>query len=265
MQLAGFSSHAPDFAHRGDGFKSDYFANLAILEEGNFWFRMRNKLITWAIKRFQPTMNNYLEVGCDTGFVLSGIAANFPKAKLLGTEIFIAGLPFAAKRVSSAQFMQMDARNIPFREEFDVVGAFDVLEHIKEDERVMGQLFHAIRPGGVLLVTVPQHPWLWSAADDYACHVRRYTASEIEKKLFASGFKIERSTSFVSLLMPAMLLSRLQHKHTSKNYNPNAELQLPRPLNAIFMSLMFIELAFIRIGINLPFGGSRLVVARKAT
>ncbi|GAD64962.1 class I SAM-dependent methyltransferase [Aquipseudomonas alcaligenes] len=262
-RLQGIDAHAPEFAHEGGGFKADYFAELAALEAANFWFRARNELIAWAIRRYQPAMQNYLEVGCGTGFVLSGVAAEHPQAQLFGSEIFLAGLPFAAARVPSAQFMQMDARHIPFRDEFDVVGAFDVLEHIEEDERVMGQLHQALRLGGVLLATVPQHAWLWSAADDYACHVRRYAPGELEKKLESSGFRIECTSSFVSLLLPAMLLSRLQNKRVDQDYDPLAELRLPAPLNALFLGLMRLEQGLIRLGINLPIGGSRLVVARK--
>jgi SAM-dependent methyltransferase len=259
----GVDAHAPAFAHEGGGFKADYFAELAALEAANFWFKARNGLISWALRRYRPDMGSFLEVGCGTGFVLSGVAAEHGRAALFGSEIFVAGLPYAAARVPTAQFMQMDARRIPFREEFDVVGAFDVLEHIEEDEQVMAQLHQALRSDGMLLATVPQHPWLWSAADDYACHVRRYSYGEIEAKLIRNGFRIERSTSFVSLLLPAMLLSRLQNKKVSEHYDPLAELRLPGALNNLFYGLMRIEQWLIELGINLPVGGSRLIVARK--
>lgn len=262
-QLQGVVAHAPAFAHEGGGFKADYFAELAALEAANFWFKARNGLISWALRRYRPAMDSFLEVGCGTGFVLSGIAAEHKRATVFGSEIFIAGLPHAAARVPNAQFMQMDGRRIPFREEFDVVGAFDVLEHIEEDEQVMAQLHQALRLDGVLLATVPQHPWLWSAADDYACHVRRYSCGEMEEKLIRNGFRIERSTSFVSLLLPAMLLSRRLSKKADESYDPLAELRLPAPLNSLFYGLMCFERWLIQLGLNLPVGGSRLIVARK--
>ena len=71
----------------------------------------------------------------------------------------------------------MDARNIPFRDEFDVIGAFDVLEHIDEDVAVIDEVRKALRPGGGFLMSVPQHPALWSQQDERAFHVRRYTAA----------------------------------------------------------------------------------------
>jgi len=68
--------------------------------------------------------------------------------RLAGSEIFSAGLAFVAMRVPSAAFYQMDARNIPFRDEFDIIGAFDVLEHIEDDVAVIDQVAKALRPGG---------------------------------------------------------------------------------------------------------------------
>ena len=264
-RLIGIEAHAPEFANGGGGFKPEYFSELSRLEAENFWFRARNELILWALRTYKPDASTFLEVGCGTGFVLSGIALACPKLALSGSEIFLAGLSHAAERVPSAHFMQMDARRVPFVEEFDAIGAFDVLEHIKEDETVLAQLHSAIKPGGVLLLTVPQHPWLWSASDEYACHVRRYTRAEIEQKIQASGFELIRSTSFVTSLLPAMMLSRAMHKNNTENYDATAELKINSLLNKVFYKLMKMEMVGIRVGLNYPIGGSRLIVARKVT
>jgi len=261
-RLNGIEAHAPEFANGGGGFKPEYFSELSRLEAENFWFRARNAFILWALRTYKPDANTFLEVGCGTGFVLSGISRACPKLALSGSEIFLAGLSHAAERVLSAHFMQMDARRVPFVDEFDVIGAFDVLEHIEEDETVLAQLYGAIKPGGVLLLTVPQHPWLWSASDEYACHVRRYTRAEIEQKVLTAGFELLRSSSFVTSLLPAMMLSRVLQKKT-KDFDPAGELKINAVLNKSFYALMMLELAGIRLGMNYPVGGSRLVVARK--
>jgi SAM-dependent methyltransferase len=262
-RLNGIEAHAPEFANGGGGFKPEYFSELSRLEAENFWFRARNELILWALRTYKPDASKFLEVGCGTGFVLSGIVHACPKLALSGSEIFLAGLSHAAKRVPSAHFMQMDARRVPFVQEFDAIGAFDVLEHIKEDETVLAQLHGAIKPGGVLLLTVPQHPWLWSASDEYACHVRRYTRAEIEQKIKASGFELIRSTSFVTSLLPAMMLSRALNKNNKKNFDATAELKINKLLNKVFYGLMKLEIYGIKIGFNYLIGGSRLIVARK--
>lgn len=78
--------------------------------------------------------------------MLSGIAETHPIMSLTGSEVFLEGLSYALPRVLAAKFIQMDARNIPFVEEFDAIGAFDVLEHIEEDEAVLSQLHRALKP-----------------------------------------------------------------------------------------------------------------------
>ncbi len=260
----GFDSYAPDLAHDGGGFKSDYFSELARLEEANFWFRSRNKLLMWAIENYCPNFQSMLEIGCGTGYVLSGVSKRFPQSTLFGSEIFIAGLGFAASRLPSAKFMQMDARNIPFENEFDVIGAFDVLEHIESDEKVLSQMCAALKPEGLMLLTVPQHAWLWSPVDEYACHERRYSASDLHQKIEAAGFRVIRSTSFVTILLPAMMISRfLQKKVSDKKFDATAELKLSPWVNELFSRLLGAELALIQMGVNFPIGGSRLVVARK--
>ena len=260
--IEGLPAWAPELARGGGGFKPEYFDDLARLEEGNFWFRARNRLITWALARYFPGMQSYLEVGCGTGFVLTGIAAAFPQAKLAGSEVFSAGLGYAARRVPRASFMQMDGRRIPFADEFDVIGAFDVIEHIEEDEAVLASMRAALRPGGGLLVTVPQHPWLWSASDEYACHVRRYTARELHDKVRRAGFEIVRSTSFVSLLLPAMLASR-RRGSADKPFDPVDEFRISPATNRLLEAVLGAEIAAIRLGVSLPAGGSRLLVARR--
>ena len=260
----GFCAYAPEYAHGGGGFKSIYFSELARLEETNFWFRSRNNLILWALEEYCPNFHSLLEIGCGTGYVLSEISKSFQNRTLHGSEIFTAGLGFATTRLPSSNFMQMDARNIPFRDEFDVIGAFDVLEHIEEDEIVLAEIHAALKPQGFILLSVPQHTWLWSPIDEYACHVRRYTASDLHQKLETAGFQIARSTSFVTVLLPAMIVSRFFQKNASdKTFDATTELNLPPWLNSLFFQLLSSETVFIEKGLNFPIGGSRMVVAMK--
>lgn len=248
------------------GFKTHYFKELVELEAENFWFRARNRLILWALEKYSPKLKSFLEIGCGTGFVISAISKRFYEARLLGSEYFEEGLVCARQRVPGAEFAQMDARHIPYESELDAIGAFDVLEHIEEDEVVLQQIYKALKPGGVVFVTVPQHRWLWSAVDEYACHVRRYGANELHQKVCRAGFQIIRSTSFVSTLLPAMYLSRLsQGNKTNMSIDDVAGLRINPILNKLFEWMLNFELSLIRVGVALPVGGSRLLVASKPT
>jgi SAM-dependent methyltransferase len=156
----------------------------------------------------------------------------------------------------------MDARRIPYDSEFDLVGAFDVIEHIDEDEQVLAQAHRALKPGGGLLLTVPQHRFLWSASDDYAYHKRRYSRGELLAKLRHAGFTVKCCTSFVTLLLPALMVSRLRNR-SSQDFDPEAEFRLSPMLNRVLAAVMSAERTLIRSGVRLAAGGSLLVAAAR--
>jgi SAM-dependent methyltransferase len=143
-----------------------------------------------------------------------------------------------------------------------VVGAFDVLEHLDEDVMALQEIHRALRPGGGAILLVPQHPRLWSRMDTVARHVRRYTRRELLRKVRAAGFEPVTATSFVSTLLPAMVVSRAARRLLGRAYDPVAELQ-PGPLNAVFERLLSGERWLIERGVSFPVGGSLLVVARR--
>jgi len=262
-RLAGHLAFAPELAADSEGFEANYFAALAPLEAGNFWFRARNRLIIWALQRYFPNARSFMEIGCGTGFVLSGIREALPTLTLCGSEIFSAGLAFAANRLPGVELFQMNARRIPFREEFDVIGAFDVLEHIQEDEEVLSQMYQAVRKGGGILIAVPQHPFLWSQVDDYARHARRYRARELKEKVSRAGFSVTRLTSFVSLLLPLLMLARFKQRSNSAEFDPLSEFNISTVMNTTLEKILDGERQLIRAGVSFPAGGSLLLVARR--
>lgn len=260
--LDGFLSFAPELSETAESYDAERYKVVAAIEQAHFWFRSRNALIVWALKKYFPNSLSLLEVGCGTGQVLDSIHAAQPNLELVGTEIHVKGLEFCRQRLPNAEFMQLDARVMPFVEEFDLVCAFDVIEHVEEDAKVLAQMHQACRSGGGILITVPQHQWLWSYKDDFAHHKRRYSRKELLKKISNAGFKITTVTSFVSLLLPLMYLSRLWERAPTQ-FEPQRELDISPRLNRIFYTLMRCETAMIRWGVPLPVGGSLLLVAKK--
>lgn len=260
-ERGGFLAFAPELAAQNDGFNPDLFEHIAALEAGHFWFVGRNAILRDMLRKNFPAAKNILEIGCGTGFVLSGTRELFPSAHLSGSDIYTEGMGYAKRRVPSAELFQMDACHIPFREEFDLICAFDVLEHIEDDRAALAQIYQACS-GGVVL-TVPQHPWLWSSTDDYAHHKRRYTRAELVGKVEDAGFKVGYVGSFVSLLLPVMLASRLLQKTTAAPDQMDAGLKIGRFANALLGAAMKLERLLIACGISIPVGGSLLLVARK--
>lgn len=247
---------------RRSPFPQSYFSQLADLESSNWWFRSRNRILLWILKNKVGKFHNFLEVGCGTGFVLESISKAFPSAEIHGAEYFEEGLSFAKARVPTARFSQLDVTKMTETNHYDAIGAFDVIEHIEEDQTALVNLAHALKPAGKLIISVPQHQWLWSSTDEAACHVRRYSRNDLETKLMRAGLKLEYKTSFVSLLTPLMYISRQRSK--TLETDPMNELKLPRSLNFSLELIMILELLLLKSGIKFPIGGSLLVVASKA-
>lgn len=263
IERSGFMAFAPELAAQNDGFNPDLFERFAAVEAGHFWFVGRNNILKDCMRRYCPSARNILEIGCGTGFVLASTRQIYPEATLSGSDIFTEGLGYAKQRVPTASLFQMDACHIPYRNEFDLIGSFDVLEHIEEDSAALAQMFDACQPGGGLMLTVPQHRWLWSNTDDYAHHKRRYTRAELTGRVESAGFRIEYVTSFVSLLLPAMLASRLLQKSDAAGDQMDAGFRIGRLANRLLAAVMKVERWLIAQGISFPLGGSLLLVARK--
>ena len=121
------------------GMNPDLFAALYAAERGNFWFEPRNRLIVGLLDKYFPAARSFMEVGCGTGFVLSAIAQSRKWDRLYGSELHEEALAFARARLSgTAELIPLDARAIPAQySNMDVIGAFDVIEHIEEDEAVL--------------------------------------------------------------------------------------------------------------------------------
>lgn len=266
IEIDGFRCYAPDRALACADYPSEGFAVTAEIEAGSFWCRSRNRVLADVVRRFtDPTRRvEMLEIGCGIGGVVAALQ-RFEHIALTASDVSLDGLRFARSRCPGVDFIQLDAASMPFRGDFDVVGAFDVLEHIDEDEHVMRGVHDALRPGGLFIVTVPQHPWLWSAIDDIVRHKRRYARADLLRRLRAARFEIVFCSSFVTALFPAMvasrLLSRARRQPRAGRDAFAAEVTLPAIANRIGDRVMRIDEAALRAGISLPFGGSLVAVA----
>jgi SAM-dependent methyltransferase len=248
-----------------DGFPAGRFSRLYSAETRNFWYRSRARIIKRLVLAHLSGAAEFLEIGCGTGSVLEFISKG-TDLRLTGAEAYIDGLKLAQRRLPCAEFVQLDARNLPFRDRFDGVGLFDVLEHVDDDELVLRNSFTALKPGGCVIATAPQHRFLWSGNDEVAHHRRRYARGELSTKLRRAGFEVEVETSFVTTLFPLMVLARLSKRRLPLGDPYEAvlrELELPAPINAILELFMRVDEASIVAGLPMPFGGSVALVGRR--
>lgn len=251
-----------------EGIDLENFAQLAEVEERSFWFKSRNELIRWLVQRYARDAGRVLELGCGTGYTLTALRQALPTAKIAGSELHSRGLVAArARHGDDAELLQLDARHCHLVGILDLVCAFDVLEHIPDDEAVLAEIRRTLKPGGLLIATVPQHRWMWSRADDVALHQRRYRRGELAGKARDAGLQPIYTSSFTVLSFPIMVASRLIERMRPRKLSL-AELTARQfhisPLsNRVLLWLAQLEQAMRSMAIPLPFGGSQILVARR--
>jgi SAM-dependent methyltransferase len=247
------------------------FEELVRAERTHFWFRHRNRVLAELFRRLTAQLPNgysVLEVGCGSGNVLEVLEAVCRRGRLTGCELFEEGLAFAATRVQ-CPLVRADVYDMPFGAEHDLVGLFDVLEHLPDDRRAVACLRRTLRPGGRLVLTVPAHRSLWNYADVASGHYRRYSPRALRAVLEQGGFVVEYLTQFMAPLFPLMWLGRrlaaLRNRLRPAPQNTERlalrELRVHPLLNAILSLALRFEQPWLAGGRWLPVGTSLLAVA----
>jgi len=255
------------------GYDPNYFGLLFAVEDKHFWFCTRNRVIAALVHRIAATPQSghrILEVGCGTGNVLRILENGFPQGTVVGMDLFAEGLQYARRR-TSCDLVQGDVHKLPFCSRFDLIGLFDVLEHLPDDRRVLRDLHSILKPRGVLILTVPAHQSLWSYFDEISHHRRRYGPSELESKLISTGYSVEYLTLFMASVFPIVWVKRrsmridrdLDRKASRMHHMALAELRIVPVVNELLTLLLAQEAWLISHHGRLPIGTSLLAVARK--
>ena len=187
-----------------------YFAPLFAIEDRHFWFRTRNRVIATLVSQITAGLApgyRVLEIGCGTGNVLRVLEQACQQGTVIGMDLFAEGLQYARQR-TSCSLVQGDMHTPPFGTQFDLIGLFDLLEHLADDMQVLRDLHAMLAPEGVLLLTMPAHPSLWSYFDEASRHCRRYESAQLESKLIGTGYRIEYMTQYMASIFPLVWLKR---------------------------------------------------------
>lgn len=254
-----------DVASDFDAYPEEGFAVTDEIDGKSFWMRSRNRLFSRQLQDLTSNRpdSKFLEVGCGNGSFLRYVSDK-TSADITGSEVYVPGVLATQAKVSGIRLMQLDATRMPFSDVYDVVAAFDVLEHIDEDEKAIAGIHKALKPGGAFMVSVPQYQWMWSDLDEIVKHRRRYGRSELVEKLQTAGFDVSYVTSHVFILFPLMAASRLLTNILKKKAESTREhTQFSDISNAICDALMRIDEFLIARNFSLPFGGTLYAVARK--
>ncbi|TAL87879.1 MAG: class I SAM-dependent methyltransferase [Rhodanobacter sp.] len=237
------------------------YLEMANTESAHWWFAARRDILNHLIGKFGlPASARILEAGSGTGGNLAMLAAHGEVSAIEMDEV-------ACRIASENTGGRFDLRrgcfpdDIPFKgETFDLIGMFDVLEHVEQDVETLRALRGLLAPGGRMLITVPAYQWMWSAHDVFLHHKRRYTAKSLRKALADAGLRVERVSYFNMWLLPLAMLARLKDRMTPGARSPGSAVPSAF-VNRVLFSIFRSERHLLD-GFALPAGVSLLAVAR---
>jgi len=215
------------------------YDRMAELDSRHWWYRARREILERLIERRvkPPAGARILEIGCGTGHNLA-MLGRFGTVDAV--EMDDAARAVASERLGRPALMAtLPALEGVERGAYDLVALLDVLEHVDEDHASLASIAERLRPGGRILLTVPAHPWMWSAHDVVNHHKRRYTKNRLRDTIEAAGLKIDLLTYFNSLLFPVAAAARLAGRLTGKDDSDDR--LPPAPLNKMFELLFGLE------------------------
>jgi len=232
------------------------------LEDHYWWFVARRRLALGLLDDVHLEAPRLLDGGCGSGALLAELAQ---RGRAFGADISASALDLTRGR-GLPNLVQADLQRLPFSPEaFDAVLLCDVLEHVADDRQAVREAGRVLRPGGLLVGTLPALRLLWSSHDEALGHRRRYARRETRELVEAAGLRIERLSFGLFFLFPVALVARLLQRLTAgaRAHPPRTGIiAVPRFLNWLLIRLMDLENAIIR-RVNLPLGVSLVLVARK--
>lgn len=235
------------------------------VEDTYWWFVARRRLVRDLLRRYLPPHGEdkltLLDVGCGTGATLHTLSEF---GHVIGLDRSLHALRYCQQR-GQRLLARADATHLPIPTgSVTAVTALDLLEHIEDDRAAAAELARVLRPGGVLVVTVPACPLLWSEHDEALDHLRRYRAAQLRRVLEGAGLHLERLSPLIaSLLLPIGALRLAQRLLPREKTRPQTALIIPpRWINSLLTRLLLLENHWLLRG-NLPVGVSLFAVARK--
>lgn len=232
------------------------------VDEHHWWYRGRREIIDRELARLPLHQEGRaLDAGCGSGRTLLELARY--SGHVSGLELNPEAAAVARER---GEFDVQTGRveELPWSDEtFDLITCLDVIEHTPDDVHVLRELRRVSRSEAWLLLTVPAYQALWSSHDEMNHHFRRYSRPRLEYAVAESGWRLQRITSFNSLLLLPAAAVRLSQRGNLAERGCSHELRLPpRWLNRALELPLRAESRWLAAGRTLPAGLSLLAVAQ---
>jgi SAM-dependent methyltransferase len=233
------------------------YQQMAELDDRHWWYRARRKILADLIRREAklPPNARILEIGCGTGHNLAMLSGF---GHVDGLELDDEAAALSEKRLGRGILRSPLPELDGVTDDYDLIGAFDVIEHIDDDRAALDAIATKLKPGGKFIMTVPAHPWMWTAHDVANHHKRRYSKRSLRALIQGSPLKLDRIGYFNSLLFPVAVAERALSKLRGKD---SGDVSLPpKPLNAALEAVLGSE-RYLVGRLPLPPGLSLFAVA----
>ncbi len=237
------------------------YDHMARTAGSHWWYVARRRVLADVIRRevTLPRLPHILEIGCGTGHNLPMLSA-FGSVDAVELDDHsrelasrVLGRPVVASRLPELPGLPAD--------QYDMIALLDVLEHIEDDRAALQAIAARLAPGGTLLLTVPQHPWMWSGHDVANHHFRRYSKASLSAAFAGSGLRVDMLQSFNSLLFPLAVAQRLAARASGREGLDDE--QPPALLNGLFTTIFGLERHLVG-RVPMPPGLSLIALASRA-
>lgn len=241
--------------------REELYGEIFAAEQEHWWFVARHRIVLHLLERYLPVNNGkpykVADLGCGCGMMLLRLSEKYEPVGLDGSRHAI---EFALRRGVTAKLGALP-EDVPLaRESYDAVLMLDVLEHLKHDRASVEVAASLLKPGGILICTVPAHMWLWTKFDEDHHHFRRYSRSRF-RGLFDQPFiRLELLSHLNTILFAPSAMWRILATKVFERDRARY-LRLP-PFNSVLSSIFSFE-RLVLGRVPMPLGLSFIAVARK--
>ncbi|GAA4408687.1 class I SAM-dependent methyltransferase [Nibrella viscosa] len=241
--------------------QSHVYAEFAHIERVHWWFKARRGILDSILSAFVPKKaSNCLDIG--SGPAINAIMLKRHAQRLTLLEPSIEGVTMAKENLPEATiihgFFPQDRPDA----KYELITAFDVIEHIEDDKSAITAIAGMLQPNGITVITVPAYNWLWSEHDDVVHHKRRYTKDGLQELMESSGLVVEKISYFNFLLFLPISAARFLLRASKKKREATDFSLTPSFINIPLQYIFSLERYLLKWS-SLPFGISILCVARK--